>query len=126
MVFWSPQNPNDNWLIDGLPNIRLFTEVQEMIIVILRKALMVESEPDWVCRYIEYLSTWGLVHGDSDIGKIAFDVAQLVVERNCVASLVLSTNNDVYEPMFNIFINFLRKVRPGKHLSKFLHGYLYC
>ena len=110
LLFWSPQNAGDNWLIDGLPNIRMFTEVQEMIIMILRKALSVENDPDWICRYLEYLGTWGFVLDDAEIVKIVYDVAQFVVERNCVASLVLSMHNEVYEPLFNIFTGFLRKV----------------
>lgn len=77
----------------------------------------------WIARYIEFLSTWGFIHKDSEMDSIALDVAQLVVERNSIISSLLSSQYKMFDPLFDIFLSFIKKVRePHKESYKWCDG----
>ena len=107
----SSKPSEDNWLLDVLPTIPIFPDIQASTIAFLRQAIQVENEPQWLVRYLEFLSVWSALDEDAPMDELAMDVAQLIVERNGVMSALLSRFGKAYDALFDIFLSYMKKVR---------------
>lgn len=67
-----------------------------------------ENDPALLCRYLDFLSTWAQVSEDLD--SLALDVANLVVERNGLVCLMMNKFASCFDPLFDIFFTFMKKV----------------
>ncbi|CAG7822634.1 unnamed protein product [Allacma fusca] len=115
----SPKPVEENWLLDQFPTLPIFSEIQGLTISFLRQAIQVENEPEWIVRYLEFLSVWSGFIQDSEMDGLALDVAQLVVERNGVMSALLNCHSKAYDALFDIFLNYMKKIRePHKETYK--------
>ena len=112
VLLTSSSKPSDeNWLLEVLPTIPIFPDIQASTIAFLRQAIQVENEPQWLVRYLEFLSVWSALDEDSQMDDLALDVAQLIVERNGVMSALLSRFGKAYDALFDIFLSYMKKVR---------------
>jgi len=112
----------DDWLLDCIPSLRPFNDMQASILVLLRQAIQVENEPAWVTNYLEFLSTWA--HLADDVETLAMDVSQLVVERNGLLSTMLKQWPKTFESLFDIFLMYMKKVICTTHRCQFFDEYL--
>lgn len=112
----------ENWLMDCLPNLPIFEEIQAQVLLLLRQAIQIETEPQLVSKYIEFLNAWGaLIEADAE--GLVLDVAQLVVERSILTSVMLGTDTTGFEPFFSIFLDYTKKVcRINVSKIKFLYS----
>ena len=94
----------------SVSNIPIFPEVQEIISTCLRLAVQVENEPQMISRYLEFLSILGFVGSDTVTENLALDVTQLVVERSVVIQALLKHQPEVFQPLFDIYLNHMSKV----------------
>ncbi len=108
---------SDDWLLDGLPSLPVFSEIQENVLDLLRQAILIENDPALLCRYLDFLSTWATVSEELEL--ITLDVANLVVERNGIVCLMMNKLPACFNPLFEIFFTFMKKIRgPHKELYK--------
>ena len=73
--------------------------------------MLLESEPEWICKYLEFLSAWGQLMGDKDTDAYILDIALFLVDRHDMASVVFSRHKHVFFPLFDIFLGYTHKVR---------------
>ncbi|XP_015789490.1 integrator complex subunit 1 [Tetranychus urticae] len=70
----------EDWLLGKLPTIENFQAVKKIACICLRSAILVETDPESVCCYIQFLAEYG-VPGD----KITLmDVSRLIIDRTSV------------------------------------------
>lgn len=98
-------------MLDGLPALPVFSEIQENVLVLLRQAIVIENDPSLLCRYLDFLSTWAQV--SEDLEGLALDVANLVVERNGIVDLLMKRFSRCFRALFDIYFTFMKKVRFG-------------
>lgn len=111
LLFASPGKVEavENWLMDCLPNLPIYEEIQSQVLLLLRQALQTETEPQLIYKYIEFLNAWGPLNG-ADVEGLVLDVAQLVVERSILTSVMLGAETAGFEPFFSIFLDYTKKV----------------
>ena len=110
-MFSTPKKAlDDTWLLETIPALPLFSDVRETITKCLRQAIQIENEPACIARYLEFLSVWGVVESDTILDNLALDVTQLVVERCIVIQALLTYNPEVYDSLFDIYLNYMKKV----------------
>lgn len=100
----------ENWLMDCLPSLPIFPEIQASVLLLLRQALQTETEPQMIFKYVEFLNVWGSIV-DTGGTSLVLDIAQLITERNILISVMLRNDTAGFEPFFHMFLSHMRKVR---------------
>ncbi|XP_053212100.1 integrator complex subunit 1-like [Panonychus citri] len=73
--------PNvETWLLGNLPTTENFQSVKKIACICLRSAILVETDPESVCCYIQFLAEYGKP-GDT---QTVFDLARLIIDRQAL------------------------------------------
>ena len=86
--------------------------LRSMIMVMLRQACLVETDPKLLALYIEFLcdeNNYGLL-STSDLGDLILDLSQLIVERNSILVSTIQFGN-VVRNLTSIFSTYMQKIR---------------
>lgn len=79
------------WLVKQIPALPHFHSIRHLIVPSLRQACQVETDPDNISSYINFLAPQTINDSVSEMGDLVLDLAQLIVERATITSAILPT-----------------------------------
>ncbi|XP_029649485.1 integrator complex subunit 1 isoform X1 [Octopus sinensis] len=86
--------PQHKWLLLYLPSLPLFDSLRTQACYAIRKACRVETDPTLVSAYVIFLDRHVKDVSLQNLDDLAFEVAQLIVERTTVMSHVVPPESD--------------------------------
>lgn len=103
------------WLLDRLPLTSNFEYIRSSACDSLRPALLVETVPNAICHYIQFLSRYDS-NGSSEL---ALDCAHILIDRQLITNCILqqSLKELFISSMLNIFLSHLKiSRRPSREI----------
>ncbi|XP_054283630.1 integrator complex subunit 1-like [Macrosteles quadrilineatus] len=102
-----------SWLLKQLPLLPHFPEARPQIVIALRSACLVETDPGLVVTYLNFLAQ----HTSSDVTEttdLVADMATLIVERSTIINAIIPSQdhpNAGLDAFLSIFYTYLIKAR---------------
>ncbi len=89
------------WLLEKFPTTPNFEYIKSCACDALRPAILVETVPDLVCHYIQFLSLYDEI-GSSEL---SLDCAHILIDRQIITNCIIQQND-----LKDIFLNSLSKI----------------
>ncbi|XP_013788490.1 integrator complex subunit 1-like, partial [Limulus polyphemus] len=111
-----------SWLLKYMPLLPHFDVAKSQACFVLRQACHVENDPLAISAYVHFLSAYSPVDDQQNVGDLALDMAQMIVERPTIVNCILPSNgnsssrkNSFLIAISKIFTTYLKQVqRPSK------------
>lgn len=113
----------DYWLLRQVRNLPHFAQhIRPLMVASLRQACQVETDPEHVSSYINFLAQQTVNDSLSDMLDLVLDMAQLIVERSTIIAAVLPVtdheNKTAYQTLHSLmtmFCSYLSKAKEPRH-----------
>lgn len=109
----------DYWLLRQVPNLPHFNlHLRPLLVASLRQACLVETDPDHVSSYINFLAQQSVHDSLPEMLELVIDMSQLIVERSTIIAAVLPmpdqenrTASATLHSLMTIFCSYLSKAK---------------
>lgn len=112
------------WLVKQIPVLPHFQQIRHLIVPSLRQACQVETDPDNISSYINFLAQQTANDSLLEMTDLVLDLAQLIVERATITTAVLPIAEheskaalNTLHSLMTMFCTYMVKLKEARHES---------
>lgn len=110
------------WLTQYITQFTHFALIKPVLVQFLRQALQIETNPNRVSSYINFLSLQDSSESFLEMNDLITDLSSVIIERHSVASYVLpGENNRTLKNLLQIFYIYIQKAKENAEESYTIH-----
>lgn len=111
-----------HWLTQYISQFAHFVLIKPILVQFLRQALQIETNPNRVSSYINFLSLQDSSESFLELNELITDLSSVIIERHSVASYVLpGENNLTLKNLLQIFYIYTQKAKENAEESYTIH-----